>query len=47
MILYRLMTEQSMDERDMQIVLELLKDRSIDAQFDGFDVKIGKPIHSL
>jgi len=36
-----------MSERDIQIVIELLKDRGIDAHFEGFEhIKLGVPINS-
>jgi hypothetical protein len=48
MIKYTLITEQSMKPRDIQIVMELLKDRGIDSHFDGFEkIKIGTLINSL
>jgi hypothetical protein len=49
MINYKLITEQVLKPRDIQIILELLKDRGIDAEFEGFEeIKIGTPIiHSL
>jgi hypothetical protein len=48
MINYKLITEQILKPRDIQIVLELLKDRGIDAHFEGFEeIKIGIPLHSL
>lgn len=48
MINYKLMTDKVMKERDVQIVMELLEDRGISAQFEGYEhIKIGTPIRSL
>lgn len=48
MINYKLITKQVLKPRDIQIVLELLKDRSIDALFEGFEeIKTGIPLHPL
>jgi len=48
MILYKINADKTMSLRDIQIVLELLKDRGIDASFEGFEqIKVGSIIPSL
>jgi len=48
MINYKLVTEQVLKPRDIQIVLELLKDRGIDAHFEDFEaIKVGTAISSF
>ena len=45
MILYKLITQQSLTARDIQTMLEYLKSRNIDALFEGFEsVEAGKDI---
>jgi hypothetical protein len=45
MILYKLITQQSLTARDIQTMLEYLKSRKIDAFFEGFEcIKVGEKL---
>lgn len=45
MVTYQLCADKSLSLRDLQVLLEVLKDREIEAAFVGFEcVKVGKEL---